>query len=454
MVRKELYRPASWRKYKIKLLILAFFSQALILQAATLNGIRIHENPEATRVVLDLSGKAAYKYFRLEEPYRAVFDLKGTTASTKLVLPLAESSSKLLKLIRSGKRDKGLRIVLETKKKTKVRSFSLQPIPPHTDRIVIDLYPDKPLKKKVVKERKKAARRNVVVAIDAGHGGEDPGALGPRGIQEKQVVLQISKKLRAEIEKKKGFKGLLVRKGDYYLAHRKRTEFARENGADLFVSIHADAFTSSKVSGASIYTLSGGGAESEMGRFLANRANESDLFSGAGTISIKGRADDVAKTIVDMIMDGKTLFSVKAGNAVLSRLQQATKLHKKRVEQAGFLVLKTSDIPSILVETGFISNPREARRLSQKDHQNRLSKAIAEGIWDFFYENPPPGTLVASLSNEVTYQVQRGDTLSGIGQEFGVSSKAIKERNALRTSKIKIGQTLIIPRRISSQRGA
>ena len=425
-----------------------------MLQAATLNGIRIHENPEATRVVLDLSGKAAYKYFRLEEPYRAVFDLKGTTASTKLVMPLAESSSKLLKLIRSGKRDKDLRIVLETKQKTKVRSFSLQPIPPHTDRIVIDLYPDKPLKKKVVKERKKVARRDVVVAIDAGHGGEDPGALGPRGIQEKQVVLQISKKLRAEIEKKKGFKGLLVRKGDYYMAHRKRTEFARENGADLFVSIHADAFTNSKVSGASIYTLSGGGAESEMGRFLANRANESDLFSGAGTISIKGRADDVAKTIVDMIMDGKTLFSVKAGNAVLSRLQRATKLHKKQVEQAGFLVLKTSDIPSILVETGFISNPREARRLSQKDHQNRLSKAIAAGIWDFFYENPPPGTLVASLSNEVTYQVQRGDTLSGIGQEFGVSSKAIKERNALRTSKIKIGQTLIIPRRISAQRGA
>ena len=164
--------------------------------------------------------------------------------------------------------------------------------------------------------------------------------------------------------------------------------------------------------------------------------------------------DDVAKTIVDMIMDGKTLFSVKAGNAVLSRLQQATKLHKKQVEKAGFLVLKTSDIPSILVETGFISNPREARRLSQKDHQNRLSKAIAAGIWDFFYENPPPGTLVASLSNEVTYRVQRGDTLSGIGQEFGVSSRAIKERNALRTSKIKIGQTLIIPRRISSQRGA
>ena len=425
-----------------------------MLQAATLNGIRIHENPEATRVVLDLSGKAAYKYFRLEEPYRAVFDLKGTTASTKLVMPLAESSSKLLKFIRSGKRDKDLRIVLETKQKTKVRSFSLQPIPPHTDRIVIDLYPDKPLKKKVVKERKKVARRDVVVAIDAGHGGEDPGALGPRGIQEKQVVLQISKKLRAEIEKKKGFKGLLVRKGDYYMAHRKRTEFARENGADLFVSIHADAFTSSKVSGASIYTLSGGGAESEMGRFLANRANESDLFSGAGTISIKGRADDVAKTIVDMIMDGKTLFSVKAGNAVLSRLQQATKLHKKQVEKAGFLVLKTSDIPSILVETGFISNPREARRLSQKDHQNRLSKAIAAGIWDFFYENPPPGTLVASLSNEVTYRVQRGDTLSGIAQEFGVSSKAIKERNVLRTSKIKIGQTLIIPRRISSQRGA
>ena len=425
-----------------------------MLQAATLNGIRIHENPEATRVVLDLSGKAAYKYFRLEEPYRAVFDLKGTTASTKLVMPLAESSSKLLKLIRSGKRDKDLRIVLETKQKTKVRSFSLQPIPPHTDRIVIDLYPDKPLKKKVVKERKKVARRDVVVAIDAGHGGEDPGALGPRGIQEKQVVLQISKKLQAEIEKKKGFKGLLVRKGDYYMAHRKRTEFARENEADLFVSIHADAFTSSKVSGASIYTLSGGGAESEMGRFLANRANESDLFSGAGTISIRGRADDVAKTIVDMIMDGKTLFSVKAGNAVLSHLQQATKLHKKRVEQAGFLVLKTSDIPSILVETGFISNPREARRLSQKDHQNRLSKAIAAGIWDFFYENPPPGTLVASLSNEVTYRVRRGDTLSGIGQEFGVSSKAIKERNALRTSKIKIGQTLIIPRRISSQRGA
>ena len=187
-----------------------------------------------------------------------------------------------------------------------------------------------------------------------------------------------------------------------------------------------------------------------MGRFLANRANESDLFSGAGTISIKGRADDVAKTIVDMIMDGKTLFSVKAGNSVLSRLQRATKLHKKQVEQAGFLVLKTSDIPSILVETGFISNPKEARRLSQKDHQVRLSRAIAAGIWDFFHENPPPGTLVASVSNEVTYQVQRGDTLSGIGQEFGVSSKAIKERNALRTSKIKIGQRLIIPRRISS----
>ena len=259
-------------------------------------------------------------------------------------------------------------------------------------------------------------------------------------------MLQIARRTMNQIKSKKGFDAFLIRHGDYYLGHRQRTALARNKRADLFVSIHADAFRQASVSGASVYTLSDRGATSETAKWLAERENQSDMLGGVGNVSLDDKDPMLAQVLLDLSMDGNRNQSIQVGEAVLRNMGQVTKLHKKRVEQAAFLVLKSPDMPSILVESGFISNPVEARNLATASHQLKLAKAIANGVEEFMRSNPPPATWLAQRREEIRYTIGRGDTISEIAQRYGVTSAALKKRNRLSSDNIREGQTIVIPR--------
>ncbi|HAN51980.1 MAG TPA: N-acetylmuramoyl-L-alanine amidase, partial [Pseudomonas sp.] len=295
-------------------------------------------------------------------------------------------------------------------------------------------------------------KRDIVIAIDAGHGGEDPGAIGPGKVYEKHVVLQISKELQRQINAEKGFRAELVRTGDYFIPLRKRTEIARKKGADLFVSIHADAAPRSAAYGASVFALSDRGATSETARWLADSENRSDLIGGAGNVSLGDKDQMLAGVLLDLSMTASLSSSLNVGQKVLSNMGRITPLHKRRVEQAGFMVLKSPDIPSILVETGFISNPSEAKKLQTSSHQQALARSIHSGVRQFFHENPPPGTYVAWLrdSGKIAagpreHVVRSGESLALLAQRYQVSLASLRSANNLSNDVIKIGQTLNIP---------
>lgn len=414
--------------------------------ANVIQGVRAHEAPDYIRLVLDTSQVSKYSVFALDNPHRIVIDVKDATAGRGLTLALTKGLTHV-KGLRAAKRKDGYRIVVDAEVAFAPKTFTLQPIAPYGHRLVTDLYFPKRggVAKPEPASEPAPKARDVMIAIDAGHGGEDPGALGPRQTQEKKVVLQIARRVVDQIKREKGFDAFLIRDGDYYLGHRKRTALAREKRADLFVSIHADAFKSPSVSGASVYTLSDRGATSETAKWLAERENQSDMLGGVGNVSLDDKDPMLAQVLLDLSMNGNRSQSIQVGEAVLRNMGTVTKLHKKQVEQAAFLVLKSPDMPSILVETGFISNPQEAKKLSQGSHQQKLAKAIGAGIVEFMRSNPPPATLLAERREEIRYTVSRGDTLSEIAVRYGVSEAQLKRRNRLSDDTIKVGQKITIP---------
>ena len=432
-----------------------------LTRATDLEGIRSHESPEKTRLVMDLSSPAEHTLFTLENPDRVVIDLSGVSAPSspmrdrKWLKQLFKGPIKSVRLSPESSTD--LRVVLELSARVKPMSFLLKPIDQYGDRLVVDLFraPDRAAlsdpAKKVAASVESQTNRNLVIAIDAGHGGDDPGAIGPKRIYEKTVVLDIAKALQKEANRHPGYQAILTRGGDYYVAHRKRTAIAREHQADVFISIHADAWKTPDASGASVYAISESGATSETALWLAEKENRADLIGGVGSVSLDDKDDVLAEVLLDLSMTASLSSSILIGESVLSALKPFNKLHKSKVEQASFIVLKSPDIPSILVETGFISNPGEANRLASKAHQEKLASAIFKGVDAYFRTNPPPGTLLASRSAQqpgtaMTYKIRRGDTLSEIAERFQVSSAQIKELNSLRSDKIRIGQVLEIPR--------
>ncbi|MEQ9452845.1 MAG: N-acetylmuramoyl-L-alanine amidase [Pseudomonadales bacterium] len=415
--------------------------------ATTLQSVRMHEAPDSTRVVFDTTAAVEYKVFTLENPHRVVVDLLGVEPRARFNPAAVAIGRQRVSKLRTATRDDGYRVVIDTKMPLTPKAFKLKPIDPYGHRLVVDLFiKDAPVKE--APKRPVRPDRDIVIAVDAGHGGDDPGAIGPGKVAEKRVVLQIARRIVANLNDHKGFKGVLVRDGDYYLPHRKRTDIARENRADLFLSIHADAFHSSRVAGASVYTLSDRGATSETAAWLAERENRSDLLGGVGDVSLGDKDPVLAQVLLDLSMDANRSQSIDAGKSVLAHLGKVAKLHKNRVEQAAFVVLKSPDMPSMLVETGFISNPAEARRLSQAEHQSKLARAIANGVVQFMRDNPPPGTLLANnpdIRDEFRYTITRGDTLSTIAERYGVSSRSLKSHNGLSSDKIRVGQVLVIP---------
>ncbi len=422
-----------------------------LMAASSVDGLRVWRAPDHTRLVFDLGGPVKHEIFPLPSPNRLVIDISDATLVAKLnALELKDTPIKTVRAAARNKTD--LRVVLDLTEAVKPRSFTLKRHGDKSDRLVIDLYDiNAPAVTRKVVEPPKSKNRDIVIAIDAGHGGEDPGASGPKRLREKNVVLAISKELAAQIDRTPGFKAELVRSGDYYIPHKKRRDIAREKRADLFISIHADAFKSPKPFGASVFALSRSGATSETARYLAKRENESDLIGGYGSVSLDDKDKMLAGVLVDLSMTASLNSSLEVGSVVLKKLGRVAPLHKKSVEQAAFAVLKSPDVPSILVETGFISNPKEARKLATRKYQKQLAQAVFAGVKDYFGKNPPADSYLASArasSADKTpkhYVIARGDTLSKVARRFNSSVNELRKLNNMPNTVVKIGQRIKVP---------
>ena len=429
------------------------FAIVLLLMVASVSwaapveitGVRLWQSPEQTRVVLDATAAADFRVFTLQGPERVVIDIKRARLRAKL--PRPRSDWTLLKKIRAASRKQhDLRVVLDlAQSASSVSSFTL---PPHKNlghRIVLELAHAKPqpaLEPEPAAATQARRPRDVVVAIDAGHGGEDPGAEGKYGTREKDVVLGIARRLYRLLQDEPGMRPVLIRDGDYYVSLPKRIAKARRHKADLFVSIHADAFHNRRVKGSSVYVLSPKGASDEAARWLAERENAADLVGG---VRLDDKEDMLAQVLLDLSLTGTIEVSTTIAERVLKEIGKVGHLHKHSVQSAGFVVLKSPDIPSLLVETAFISNPREERKLKSGHYQDKLARAMLRGIRGYFRSNPPPGTLLAARAAKRAHVIRRGETLSGIAQNYRVSLASLRRANGLKSDRVRAGQVLKIP---------
>ena len=408
-------------------------------------GVRLWAAPDSTRLVLDTSGPVQHTVSRLHNPERLIIDIPAARLlpSVRQKLP----SGGVIREVRTAQRNKtDLRIVLDLARTVKAKSFALKPNQQYGHRLVVDLLSRAaPAKASQPVKTAIAQRRELVIAIDAGHGGEDPGAKGRRGTREKDVVLKIARKLVTLVNREPGMRAVLTRKGDYFLSLRKRMQKAREAHADMFVSIHADAFHDRSARGASVFILSSRGASSEMARWLAKQENASDLVGG---VSLDDKDDLLKEVLLDLAQTATRQSSAEAASHVLKEMQRIGKTHKRRVQKAGFVVLKSPDIPSMLIETAFISNPGEEKRLRSPGHQQKIAKAIMKGIRTYFAGKLPQGLRMAS-SQPVRHKIRRGDTLSQLARRYGVSQKAIRQANSLKKDRLLVGKVLRIPTGVS-----
>jgi len=412
--------------------------------AAEVSGFRVWADPAKTRAVLDLDRKTAYKLFTLKNPHRVVIDLQGS--SIDIPLELDEEHAGLIKSVRYGQPDKStLRVVFDLTESAELKTFLLDPTAQYSHRLVIDLYPKSGNQKSTMVKHVtdiSQPNREVVIAIDAGHGGEDPGAIGKKKTREKDVVLRIARELKRSIDAEPGMKAVLTRDGDYYIPLRGRYEKARKARADLFVSIHADAFKKRSVKGSSVFVLSPRGASSEFARLLADSENASDLVGG---VTLNDKDDMLASVLLDLSQSATREASNKVAGDILHALKRTGNIHKPHVGRANFMVLKSPDVPSVLVETAFISNPGEEKRLTEKEFQQRMARAITRGVRDYFYTSPPPGTWIAANRANAKYVVTRGDTLGGIAVRYSVSLSSLRNANGIKGNKLHVGRELIIP---------
>ena len=448
-----------------------FFSRALAacillasfaLSAADVEEVRVWRAPDHTRLVFDLSGEVEYKLFKLSNPARVVIDIEGSSLGSDLSrLDFNESP---ISGIRSAIRDGDtLRMVIDLVIEVEPRSFTLAPNSEQGDRLVVDLYgkspsADAPRNTNTVSSNSTGAprsdeRRNIIIAISAGHGGEDPGGIGFDGrLREKNITLKIARALFNQLERMPGYTPIMIRDGDYYVELQRRSEIAREKRADLFVALHTDWYRTSRANGLTIYALSGDRADRENSRRVAQKENNADLLGGVGgDLDLSSWDDDVALTLVSLQMAWSMEQSLIAGTRVLESLDEMTRLRRDKVQQASLEVLKSPDIPSMLIETGYLTNPDEARRLNTAAFQQKLARGIAQGVMNYFYDAPPEGSLVAwQKANGIVpmpgiHIVKRGDSLSVIAQRYNVSLAELKSVNRISSNKIHVGQELSIP---------
>ena len=388
------------------LLNLILASAALALpfgvSATQIRNARLWRSDDKLRLVFDLSGPVQYKTFSLSAPERLIIDLSGANLSGDF-RQLALSNT-VIRSIRSGPFGQGdTRIVLDLSSPVQLASFLLPPQDGQGYRLVLDLKTAVPLQMASAPEAtvdKAHPKRDIIVVVDPGHGGKDPGAVGAKGEREKDVVLSIAQLLAKRLKREKGFDVKLVRNDDFFVPLRKRVEIARKHKADMFISVHADAAPRLTASGASVYCLSEGGATSATARFMAQRENGADLLGATSLLNLKDKDPMLAGVILDMSMNATIAASLQLGSTVLGSLAGITTLHQKRVEQAGFAVLKSPDVPSILVETGFISNARDSQRLVTARHQQAVADGLFDGLQRYFQKNPPIDSYIAWLKGQ------------------------------------------------------
>jgi N-acetylmuramoyl-L-alanine amidase len=490
-------------------------------QAATVNNVRVWRAEGYTRIVLDLDEPARYNLVLANNPTRIILSLANTNLKASIAkLPLANTP---IDIVRSSIIDDvDLRLVFDLKNSVSPKSFLLKKSDDNSDRLVIDLYAADPASESAAqnsaaansepvnieallaneKPDTKSSLNNspaannstvttngklILIAVDAGHGGVDSGALGPKNMREKDVTLAIAKELVRVINAQPGYSARLTRSGDYFVELQKRRDLARDMKADLFISVHADSFSDPSAYGASVFALSRKGATSEMARFLAQRENDSDLIGRVGGVSLDDKDAQLAGVLVDLSMTSTVNSSLQVGSNVLGAISSIAPLHAKHVEQAGFVVLKSPDVPSILVETGFISNTAESRKLASADYRAQMAQAIFSGVRRYFAQHPPASSTASSYpvaektavekssinkpvketsntkktisenapakkssgtnaqSSERKHVVVRGDTLTDIALTYGVKASAIRKANNMKNDTVKLGQTLKIP---------
>jgi N-acetylmuramoyl-L-alanine amidase len=496
-------------------------------QAVSVQKVRVWRAEDYSRIVLDLSEPAHYNLVLASNPNRIILTLSNADLKASLdKLPLTATP---IEIVRSSVIDDAdLRLVFDLKRKISPKSFVLKKSAGNNDRLVIDLYDAaettnaaasnhasvaKPNStnsvgeptniESVMEDETKNSKagnstspgnnlptnnvlsgntsgpngRQILIAVDAGHGGVDSGALGPKSMREKDVTLAIAKELTRVINAQPGYSARLTRTGDYFVELQKRRDLARDMKADLFISVHADSFTDSSAYGASVFALSRKGATSEMARFLAQRENDSDLIGRVGGVSLEDKDPQLAGVLVDLSMTSTVNSSLQVGSNVLNAISAITPLHAKHVEQAGFVVLKSPDVPSILVETGFISNASESRKLASDDYREQMAQAVFKGVRQYFAQHPPANTHASSatmvaekssvekpssvkeaneklkkklvadtnIASERKHLVISGDTLTDIAMQYKVSAAKIRKANNMKNDIVKLGQTLKIP---------
>ncbi len=428
--------------------LLALLLLGRIATAATVNGIRLWSGPEGTRAVFELTGPVEHRVFALADPDRVVIDLPNTSTASSLAIPDGRG---VVASVRTGPRAGGdLRVVLELNAGAKPKTFLLAPTEQYGHRLVVDLpaAESTPVRRAPVRAER---GRDVVVAIDAGHGGEDPGASGRAGVEEKDVVLAIARRVAEEINSIPGMRAVLTRNGDYFVPLRKRTELAHQTQADFFMSIHADSYRDRDARGATVYVLSDKAASDEQSLLLAQRENASDLIGG---VSLADKDQLLARVLLDLSQSAALSASTAAGQRLIRRMSAVTSMRRLQVQQAPFLVLKSPDIPSVLVETAYISNPREESSLRNPGYQAMLATSLRQGIVDYFAANPPQGSYFAAAAasspgaaagEPVRHVIARGETLSTIAQRYRVSSASLRRSNSLKTDVVRVGQVLTIP---------
>ena len=441
------------------------FGAIFSAQAIDLHGIRVWPSPDKTRVVFDLSDGVKYSYFTLTNPDRLVLDLRVTSLKNTN-LPIDITNSPVLSKIRTSTapEETTLRLVLENKYRVAPYIFLLAPTPDghYGHRLVVDLPHKNPPTPKASAEKSSPQSttsqpqgktipatqpQDVIVAIDAGHGGEDPGAIGPTRKYEKYVTLAIAQMVAKKINAIGGMKAVLTRDGDYFVNLNQRSEIARKNKAHMLISIHADGFHQPGPRGASVWVLSTRRANTEIGRWIEQHEKHSELLGGGGEVLNSNKEDPyLSRMVLDLQFSNSQKEGYSAAVDILGELGKIVKLHKKKPEHASLAVLKSPDIPSVLVEVGFISNPTEERLLFQQKYRSDIADAIHKGIWRYFKENPPNGLPSISQQASPTYhQVQSGESLSVIAAQNGISLDDLKSANNLKSNTLKIGQRLVIP---------
>ncbi|MEZ9548593.1 MULTISPECIES: N-acetylmuramoyl-L-alanine amidase [Vibrio] len=436
-----------------------------LVSANSLKSLRVWPSPEETRVVIDLKSEADFSYFTLSSPSRLVVDLKNTNLATKLPV-VVKDSPVLSKIRKSSPPDKNTyRLVFELKKSSKAELFKLSPTPggQYGHRLVIDLphgaaskatsKPSKPTVSKNINQVKR--QKDILIVIDPGHGGEDPGSIGPSRKYEKNATLSISKKLAAQLNAIPGIKTRMTRNADYFVNLNRRVAIARENEAHLFISIHADAFTTPQPRGGSVFVLNTRRANTEISRWIENKEKQSELLGGSGA-AFTGNIDDknVNQTLLDLQFSHSQKEGYKLATAILSEMGKVAKLHNSKPINTSLAVLRSPQIPSVLVETGFISNPTEEKLLFQRSHQDKLARSVTKAVVKYLKANPPEGIILSNATSSTgsvsQHKVSRGESLSVIASKYGTSTQTLMKFNNLKSSSLAIGQILKIPGSASS----